>query len=138
MTPKIHVAQCACGGISATAEGDPDVVSLCNCTQCQRRTGSPFGVGAYFRSDAVTLKGHAKVFARKVENSDRFVTNYFCPECGGTVYWTADLRPGQIGIGVGHFADPDFHPPMRAVWTQHQHAWVMLPADLRTFPQAAS
>ena len=138
MTAKIHVAQCACGGISASAEGDPEIVSLCHCTACQRRTGSPFGVGAYFRKDAVTLKGNPKAFVRKVENSERVVSNYFCPDCGGTVYWTADARPGQIGIGVGHFADPNFHPPMRAVWMQHRHEWVTLPPQLKTYPQAAS
>ena len=117
MASKTRIAQCACGNVSATAEGEPAIVSLCNCTQCQRRTGSPFGVGAYFPSDAVRHAGNVKKFVRKVENSGRVVTNYFCPDCGGTVYWTADVRPNQIGIAVGNFADPKFNPPARAVWT---------------------
>jgi len=50
----------------------------------------------------------------------------------------ADLRPQQIGIGIGHFADPTFNPPARAVWTQHMHEWVTFPPDIPTFPQAAS
>jgi hypothetical protein len=137
MAVKTRVAKCACGGVSATAEGEPAMVSLCNCTECQRRTGSPFGVGAYFPKDAVKLSGKTKVFVRKVENSDRVVTLHFCPECGGTVYWMADFRPHDIGIGVGYFADPTFNPPMRAVWTQHKHEWVTLPPDIPTFPQAA-
>jgi hypothetical protein len=138
MVEKTRVAQCACGRVSATAEGEPEIVSLCNCTQCQRRTGSPFGVGAYFPRNAVRLAGETKTFLRRVENSDRIVTNYFCPNCGGTVYWMADLRPQQIGIGVGHFADPAFNPPMRAVWTQHMHEWITFPPHVPTFPQAAS
>ena len=138
MTVKRRVAKCACGGISATTEGEPVMVSLCNCTQCQRRTGSAFGIGAYFPSKAVQLSGRAKQFVRKVDNCDRVVTNFFCPECGGTVYWVADLRPQQIGIGVGHFADPAFNPPMRAVWTQHMHGWINLPSDIPVFRQAAT
>ncbi len=135
---KTRVARCTCGGVSATAEGEPEIVSLCNCTQCQRRTGSPFGIGAYFPHSAVRLAGTTKTFIRRVENSERVVTNYFCPDCGGTVYWTTDLLPHHIGIAIGHFADPTFNPPMRAVWTQHMHEWVRLPPNLPTFPKAAS
>jgi hypothetical protein len=137
MGAKIRVARCACGGVSATTRGKPAIVSLCHCTECQRRTGSPFGVGAYFPRQAVTLAGATKTFRRQVENTDRGVSNHFCPECGGTVYWTLDLRPQQIGIAVGHFTDPGFAPPARAVWTQHMHAWITLPPDMPRFPQAA-
>ena len=133
---KTHTAQCACGGVSATTEVDPEFVVLCSCTQCQRRTGSPFGVGAYYRREAVSLSGATRTFVRKVEDTDRTVTNHFCPECGGTVYWTLDLRPAHIGIATGHFADPEFAAPSRAVWTQHKHDWVALPPDIPAFAQA--
>ncbi len=138
MGAERRVAQCACGGVSATADGEPEIVVLCSCTQCQRRTGSPFGVGAYFLRDAVELTGTTNTFVRGVEGSDRTITNHFCPVCGATVYWTLDLRPRHIGIAVGHFADPAFKPPTRAVWMQHKHEWITLSLDIPTFPQAAS
>jgi hypothetical protein len=135
MVTKTRVAQCACGGVSATTEGEPDIVVLCHCTACQRRAGSPFGVGAYFQRHAVTLAGATKTFVRTVEGSTRTVTNHFCPNCGATVYWTLDLRPQHIGIAVGNFADPAFKRPMRAVWTQHRHEWITVPADMPTYPK---
>lgn len=137
MVAKTRVASCACGGVSATVHGEPELVSLCNCLECQRRTGSPFGVGAYFPRGAVTLAGATKTFMRKVEGSDRTVTNHFCPDCGGTVYWMLDLRPQHIGIAVGHFADPAFKAPTRAVWMQHKHEWIAFPPQMPGFPQAA-
>jgi hypothetical protein len=137
MVAKTRVAQCGCGGVSATTQGEPDIVVLCNCTQCQRRTGSPFGVGAYFPRDTVKLTGATRTFIRKVDGSDRTVTNHFCPDCGGTVYWTLDLRPQHIGIAVGHFADPSFKLPTRVVWMQHKHEWITFPPHMPAFPQAA-
>jgi len=134
---KTRIAQCACGGVSVAAEGEPDVVSLCNCTACQRRTGSPFGIGAYFKREAVRLRGLAKTFVRRVEDTPRTIVNYFCPNCGGTVYWVADLRPHHIGIAVGNFADPSFNAPTRIVWTQHRHEWIKFPAEIPSFQQAA-
>ena len=138
MAAKTRIAQCACGGITASTVGEPEIVSLCHCLACQRRTGSPFGVGGYFVRGAVTFSGKTKTFVRKVENTARTITNHFCPECGTTVYWTADLRPNHIGIAVGNFADPQFQAPTRAVWTQHKHEWIALPSGMPTFPQAAS
>jgi hypothetical protein len=134
MTTNTRIARCACGGVTATVEGEPEFVVLCNCTHCQRRTGSPFGVGAYFAREAVRLAGATKAFVRGVDGTDRTLTNQFCPECGGTVYWTLDLRPNHIGIAVGHFADPDFARPTRVVWTQHKHAWGRSAARHQIFP----
>ena len=132
-----RVAQCACGGISATTEGEPRFVVLCHCTQCQRRTGSPFGVGVYFHKEDVRLAGAPKTYKRTVEGTERSLTNYFCPDCGGTVYWTLDLRPQHIGIALGNFANPAFAAPTRSVWTQHKHEWVSLPPDIPAFPRQA-
>jgi len=131
-------ATCACGQLSVTVEGEPDAVSACNCTWCQRRTGSPFGVGAYYKNERVSIKGTSKSFKRGVEGTERTLTNHFCPDCGSAVYWYADLRAGQTGIAVGYFLDPKFPGPARAVWTQHQHAWVKFPEGTPTFPRAAT
>jgi hypothetical protein len=132
-----HVAQCACGAISATTEAEPRFSVQCHCTQCQRRTGSPFGVGVYFHKEDVRLAGTPKSYRRTVEGTERTLTNYFCPDCGSTVYWTLDLRPQHIGIALGSFADASFGAPARSVWTEHKHHWVELPPGIPAFPQAA-
>ena len=137
MAAKTRIATCACGAISAAADGEPDVVSLCHCLACQRRTGSPFGVGVYFKREAVKLAGAPKAFVREIAGTNRKVTNSFCPNCGGTVYWTADLRPQHIGIALGSFADPSFKRPTRVVWAQHSHPWIAFPSDIPAYPQAA-
>ncbi len=114
---------------------EPSFTVLCHCIQCQRRTGSPFGVGVYFRREDVKLEGTPKTYTREVEGTDRTLTNYFCPECGGTVYWMLDLRPQHIGIAAGNFADPEFGRPKRSVGTQHKHDWIILPPEIPAFPQ---
>jgi len=133
-----HLASCACGALRIAASGEPDVVSICNCTQCQRRTGSAFGVGVYYPRERVrTLAGVYKTFARTIEGG-RAVGNRFCPECGTTVYWTIDLRPQHFGIALGTFDDPDFVRPARVVWAQHQFDWVRFAEELPVFPRSAS
>jgi hypothetical protein len=134
---KQRVARCACGQLSVTVEGEPDLVTACSCTYCQRRTGSPFGVGAYFKREVAVVAGTSRAFRRDVAGTDRALTNEFCPTCGSTLFWTLDLRPKHIGIAVGYFLDPKFPPPARVVWTDHNHAWVQYPPNMPTFPKAA-
>lgn len=131
-----HRAACGCGRLRVSAEGDPDIVMACNCLACQRRTGSPFGVGAYYRKEAVSAEGEAKVFSR-VADSGRGVDIRFCPRCGTSVYWTAAPRPHHYGIAAGCFAEPGFATPERVVWSESKHPWVAFPDGTPTFPQAA-
>jgi hypothetical protein len=132
-----HIASCACGGLRVIAAGDPDIVVACNCTACQRRTGSPFGVGAYYRKESiVAITGEDASYHRTAE-SGRSLNFHFCPRCGTTVYWTQAMRPDHVGVAVGCFADPDFMPPARAVWSDHRHGWLSFPDDMPVYPRAA-
>ena len=67
-------------------------------------------------------EGTVKRYARVAE-SGRTVNFGFCPECGGTVFWEAELRPGLIAVAVGTFADPSFEKPSLSVWERMQHPW---------------
>src|SRR5271165_2321546 len=89
---------------------------MCHCFECQRRTGSTFGVQAFYPREQVRhAKGIAKRYARRAD-SGRTVTFNFCPECGGTVFWEPEQRPELIAVAVGMFADPDFAKPRNSVW----------------------
>ncbi len=124
-----RTARCACGRLSVTAEGEPSIVLVCHCTECQRRTGAPFGVGAYFPKEKVAVSGESKLFTRP-GGDGRKMFNRFCPECGTTVYWESELLPGAYGIALGAFADPGFPPPARSVWEEKKHAWVHLGPEI--------
>lgn len=126
-----RAAQCCCGALAAAAEGEPAVVSLCHCLECQRRTGAPFGVGAYYEEAQVRLSGPSKVYERSVEG--RKLSFHFCPDCGSTVYWRAAGHPGRVAIAVGAFADPHFPKPARSVFERSRHDWVGVPLDIPGF-----
>lgn len=121
------VARCGCGALTATVAAYSPVVALCHCTACQRRTGSPFGVGGYFPADAVTIAGERREWAR-LGATGGVLTNSFCPVCGSTVFWTTAKHPGLVGIAAGAFADPAFPPPLRSMWEAHKVAWADPPA----------
>ena len=120
-------AECSCGKLAITCEGDPIRVSLCHCTACQRRTGSPFGQQARWAADRVTIQGASTAFTR-AGDSGGHATFHFCPSCGATVYFTVERMPGMIAVPVGAFADAAFPPPVISFYGARKHAWLPLPA----------
>ncbi len=131
-------AACQCGGVtvSVTAGTTADV-NACHCRDCQRRTGAPFGVIAWFAESGVFIDGETRSFARKAD-SGRDFTSHFCPRCGSSLLFSAALKPGVIGIAAGAFADPAFPPPVRSVWEQTQHNWVDIPTATEHYPRGRS
>src|SRR5215475_13929627 len=128
-----RVATCHCGSLKLLAHGAPRRISLCHCQDCQRRTGSLFGVAAFYPREAVEiLQGESKSFIRP-SASGKPVTFHFCPDCGASVYWLAERMPHLIGIAVGAFADPSFPRPEQSVWSKDRHHWLDLPSDMTMF-----
>jgi hypothetical protein len=118
-------AACSCGALRLICQGDPVRVSMCHCLECQRRTGSTFGVQAWFPREQVRLvKGADKRYSRQGD-SGRIVTFHFCPECGSTVFWEPEQRPDLMAVAVGMFANPDFKGPSLSVWERRQHPWTI-------------
>jgi hypothetical protein len=129
-----RTAHCSCGALRVEATGEPDAVVACHCGECQRRTGSVLGVGAYFKKDRVRSEGPDEIYVRDGQEG-RKLRNHFCPTCGTTVFWEADLRPELIGVAVGAFRQSDFPRPIRSVWEESKHEWVAFAHELARFPQ---
>jgi hypothetical protein len=112
------------------------MVSSCCCLQCQRRTGSLFGVTAFFAEAQVTAVEGEETTFRRIGHSGKGLNFHFCPRCGSTVYWEPEARPGRVAVAAGAFADPGFPAPQRMIWTESRHPWVCTPDDLPLHPQS--
>ena len=130
------VARCSCGALTLTLPGPSKWVVACHCLNCQRRTGAPFGVGAFYPVDAVAISGTAKAFTREAASGGE-VHTYFCPNCGSTIYWKADNLPSLIGVAVGALADPKNPAPLRLVFEQSKHDWVQIGGAVEHFQQSS-
>ncbi len=135
-TPIKRTASCACGHLQVATTGEPERVSSCSCTDCQKRTGSVFGVTSFFKADQVEpVSGSPKIFKRGADSGNTLSMN-FCPDCGTTLYWTLAAAPGRIIIAVGCFADPQFPQPERHVWAKRKHHWVRFPPECTLYDEA--
>ena len=124
-------AACHCGQLRLHVDGDPFVVSICHCLDCQRRTGSAFGMQAAFRREQVEIDGRYSDFSRISEEADhKEHAFHFCPECGSQVFYTEEVDPDLVVVSVGSFADPTFPPPTESGYNSRRHLWIGLPDGL--------
>ena len=118
-----RTATCACGQLRLRCVGDPILVSLCHCLACQKRTGSSYGIAAFFARDQVRASGRSRRYTRPSDSGFN-VSFRFCPNCGLTVPWEPSRKSEIIAVAVGAYADPAFPPPSQAVYEEHRHPWV--------------
>jgi len=130
MSAQTRTARCSCGQLQVECSGEPDKVSICHCTECQRRTGSAFGVAVFFAKTAVQITGASQTYER-LGDSGLPLRHHFCPHCGSTVFWYPERRPNHIAIALGSFADPAFPAPSQSVYEDSRHPWLSLDLDER-------
>src|SRR5215831_12325514 len=92
-----RTAHCSCGALRVEVSADPDVVGVCHCGECQRRTGSVFGVGAFFKKEHVRAEGPSNIYVRDGQEG-RKVRAYFCPTCGTRCFGRLTL--GQVASAL--------------------------------------
>src|SRR3954447_4347857 len=124
---QIREGGCHCGAVRFRATREPVRKPPCHCRSCQRRTGSAFGMGAYFNESDVELRGELRTYEHRSDESGRWLKMQFCPTCASSVTWTLELYPGLRALAVGSFDDPDWLPISRHLWARPQPAGVPRP-----------
>ncbi len=125
---------CHCGNITFVAEIDPERVTICHCTDCQRLTGSAFRVIVRAPRDKFELRGgKPKVYIKTAESGSKRAQG-FCPECGTPIYSTAAEDPQFFSVRIGTVRQRAELRPKTQQWCRSALGWAM---DLRALPQAA-
>jgi hypothetical protein len=120
-----RTASCSCGQLQVEVQGAPVRISVCHCLACQKRTGSVFGAQARFASAGFKVTGTSHEYVRVGDEGTK-ATFRFCPQCGSTVYYTAEGQDEVIAVPIGAFADPSFPSPTVSVYDERKHRWVVI------------
>jgi len=128
-----RTATCACGSTTLSVNGEPEIYGICHCSDCKRRTGSAFGMSAYFPKTEVTrLKGETLVYSFHHSALDHDQERHFCKNCGTTLFWYISTLPELIGVAAGCFPDDSLGEPAMSSTHSKKVAWVQLPAQWKT------
>ena len=122
---------CQCRKVRYRLEGEPLELAVCHCTECQRQSGSAFGMSLAVPKESFRLlSGELKTFTTRCD-SGRAKECAFCPDCGTRIY-----HQGEAGMSIkaGTLDDTSSLDPDAHYWTKSKQPWVPIPDGARTFP----
>lgn len=120
--------RCQCGAIAYAVDAAPITVYACHCRECQRQSGSAFGLSALFPADAVRITRGAPAERQRATGSGRISTGYFCAGCGNRIM---NRSGGAAALKPGTLDDPSWVRPAGHIWTDSAQRWT---APLRDGP----
>src|ERR1700730_10945846 len=128
---------CPCGAIRYEIASFPLLLYTCNCTNCQRASGSAFALNMPVRAgDFRILQGAPKPW-RHISPSGVAVTSWICGDCGSvlsgeggrTVYGEGAGRAGSDNRRAGTLDATAWRVPAPHMFTRSAQAWVRPAAD---------
>lgn len=111
-------------------------VNCCHCRWCQRETGSAFAINAMVERDRIELVCGNPETVDTPSNSGKGQRIVRCPACRVAV-WShySGAGPKIAFVRVGTLDDPDRMPPDVHIFTSSKQPWVVLPAEMPSFPE---
>ena len=121
------MGRCLCGAIRYRITAEPITVYACHCTECQRQSGSAFGLSMWVPRNAVEiLAGAPKSWRRRVE--DRHVDVFFCADCGTHLFVEPQRAPEVRIVRPGTLDNTKWLRPIGHQWVHSAQPWVDLSA----------
>ena len=125
--PKHEQGGCQCGFTRYRVTSPPIEIAACHCSECQRQSGSAFGMS--FIVPAATFEltaGELQSFLVTCD-SGRIKTCSFCPRCGCRI---CHQTGNEISIKAGTFDNAVDLQPTAHYWTGSKQTWVIIPAGI--------
>ena len=121
--------------LSATsAEGVIVNIFTCHCTECQKQSGSAFGMTLSLQEGGLRrLSGDLRQWIRRLPSNQNLLCE-FCALCGTRVYHTSDSNraAGTLSIKPGTLDETSWLKPFAHLWTDRAQPWITIaPGQIR-------
>jgi hypothetical protein len=124
---------CACGAIRYATNHTPVFQNLCQCRQCQQRSGSGHGAWLTFAAPAdMAITGPATDWDI-AGDSGNVKTHSFCPVCGTPVFLRFAAMPDFIAVPAGSLDDPGHFAPQALTYAVRGLPWDTIDPTLAAF-----
>lgn len=124
---------CLCQAVRYRLADEGLTLYACHCTDCQRQTGSAFGLSMVVaRSMFVLLRGEPQGYDVPLPGGRRW-RGRFCGSCA-TRLWSEPLKfPQVVTLRPGGLDDTSWLQPIGHIWTRSAQPWVSIPADTLSY-----
>jgi hypothetical protein len=128
--PAPYTGGCQCGSVRYVLTTEPIRLVACHCRECQRQSGSAFGLSMLVTKESLTVTGLTKQFTR-IADSGNEVAGVFCPECGARIYNAPKSAQDALSLRPGTLDDTNWLRPGYFIWMKSAQGWVPVPDGVK-------
>jgi hypothetical protein len=120
---------CSCGAIRYSIASFPLLLYTCNCTDCQKASGSSFALNMpVLKEDFHIPQGEPKAWSH-ISPLGVPVISWFCGECGARLYGDRVGREEIINIRAGTLDDTAWLVPVAHMFMKSAQPWILPAAN---------
>jgi hypothetical protein len=128
MPDAVLAGGCQCGAVRYAIAGAPGRLFVCHCRECQRQSGSAFGMSLIVRREAFAVtQGETRDWSRNAD-SGRTMSCHFCAVCGSRL-WHAREGIETFSVKAGSLDVPADVSRAIHIWTSRKVPGLILPQD---------
>ena len=116
---------CQCGKVRYRLESAPVSLAVCHCTECQRQSGSAFGMSLFVPEKSFRLLAGELTSFKVTADSGRVKTCSFCADCGTRIHH--QVVDAALSVKAGTLDDTSGLQPTAHYWTKRKQPWVIIP-----------
>lgn len=125
---------CLCGAVRYRSSAEPLMTVICQCSHCQRTSGSPYSVMLAMPQDSLEFDGALSTYD-DTGTSGQVVHRRFCGRCGSPIVSDAEVAPNMRFLKAGSLDDASGVQPQAAIWCDSAQPWAPLPDGVQQVPQ---
>ncbi|MBL6932834.1 MAG: GFA family protein [Rhodospirillales bacterium] len=124
---------CQCGAVRYECTEEPVFAGHCQCTNCQKFSGTGHASNMLFSKAAFSTTGDTSTYEYQADSGNT-LTRHFCPKCGSPVYGTTDANVDAVMIRAGGLDDPSIFEANFALYSESAQAWDTIDPSIKSFP----
>jgi hypothetical protein len=124
---------CTCGQVHYILSAPPLTVYNCHCKDCQRVSGTGWGMSLVASDDSFSVTGEVVTYRRTAASGNVIAMN-FCATCYSWL-WNDPSSPGFRIVRAGTLDDINWAKPVGNIWTDSAASWAPIDPTLVNFPK---
>ncbi len=124
---------CQCGAVRYECTEGPIVAGHCQCTNCQKFTGTGHASNMMLPKTAFSVTGEVSIYEYTADSGNT-MARFFCPKCGSPVYGTGSGNPDGVMVRAGGLDDPSIFEANFSLFSQSAQGWDPIEDSIPSFP----
>ncbi|WP_436291568.1 GFA family protein [Variovorax sp. LjRoot178] len=133
--PGRSAGGCQCGAIRYEVVAAPLRPYVCHCRECQKQSGSAFGISIPVPAGAFHLVSGTPVVWTRTGDSGALLDCAFCGTCGSRVWHRARADVTTIYLKGGSLDEPVDLSAAHHIWTSRMLRGVVVPEGATCSPE---